>query len=152
MTSLLTHHFIGGIIVLESTLLVVTHKGEFNMKRKEYLQNLFQAYNEGKISIDAYDAGLMNIDDFCEPEEDELIEELLDKAEAHNDLITEHKANLQERYGAKIPANKWLQVMQEFHRATFQHYHDALQLVKDLRANGINAKLNSQDNTIIIYR
>lgn len=41
------------------------------MKRNEYLESLSKAYNEGKISAEAYDAGLMNIDYFCEDDEDE---------------------------------------------------------------------------------
>ena len=58
---------------------------------------------------------------------------------------------LQEKYGDKVPANQCLKVMQEFHKITTQHYNDALQLVRELRAHGVNAKLNSQDSTIIIY-
>ncbi len=41
------------------------------MTRSEYLKELFNAYNEGRISVEAYDAGLMNVDCFCEDEEDE---------------------------------------------------------------------------------
>lgn len=41
------------------------------MKRSEYLENLFKAYNEGKISVEAYDAGIQNIDIFCEEDEDD---------------------------------------------------------------------------------
>ena len=46
-------------------------KGELKMKRSTYLENLTKAYNEGKISAEAYDAGLMNIDVFCDSEDDE---------------------------------------------------------------------------------
>ena len=41
------------------------------MKRSEYLKALFEAYNEGRISAEAYDAGLMNIDEFCYEDEDD---------------------------------------------------------------------------------
>ena len=121
------------------------------MKRSEYLQNLATAYAKREISTEAYDQALMNIDAFCDSEEDELIDELLDKADDHNKQIEMAKATLQEKYGDKVPANQCLKVMQEFHKITTQHYNDALQLVRELRAHGVNAKLNSQDSTIIIY-
>ena len=41
------------------------------MKRAEYLKSLFDALNEGRISQDAYEAGLMNMDDFCDDEDGE---------------------------------------------------------------------------------
>lgn len=41
------------------------------MCRQEYLENLFKNYCEGKISEAAYDAALLNIDNFCDEEEDE---------------------------------------------------------------------------------
>ena len=41
------------------------------MKRAEYLKALLDALNEGRISQDAYEAGLMNIDNFCDDEDDE---------------------------------------------------------------------------------
>lgn len=36
------------------------------MTREEYLTYLFEAYNQGKISDEAYDQALMNIDEFVE--------------------------------------------------------------------------------------
>jgi hypothetical protein len=36
------------------------------MTKNEYLENNFKAYNEGRISAEAYCAALMNIDAFCE--------------------------------------------------------------------------------------
>lgn len=36
------------------------------MTRDEYLENLFNAWNEGRISDEAYDAGVSNIDAFCD--------------------------------------------------------------------------------------
>lgn len=39
------------------------------MRRNEYLEHAFEAYNRGEISEEAYDAILMNADDFCEEEE-----------------------------------------------------------------------------------
>lgn len=41
------------------------------MCRQDYLENLFKNYCEGKISEEAYDAALQNIDIFCEEENDE---------------------------------------------------------------------------------
>ena len=122
------------------------------MKRSEYLQSLAQAYNEGRISIDAYDQALMNIDNFCDDEDDELVDELLNKADDHNKQIEMFKATLQEKYGGKVPAKQWLNVMQDYYKVTHQHYLDALHLVQELRAHGVNAKLDCQNNTIIIYR
>ena len=40
------------------------------MKRKEYLKNAFEKYNEGKISAEAYDCILENINAFCEEDEE----------------------------------------------------------------------------------
>lgn len=40
------------------------------MNKQEYLENLFKDYCEGKISDEAYDAALQNIDIFCEEEEE----------------------------------------------------------------------------------
>lgn len=41
------------------------------MKRSEYLQRAFDAYNEGRISEEAYDSAVMNADVFCDDDEDE---------------------------------------------------------------------------------
>lgn len=41
------------------------------MKRSEYLKDAFKKYNEGKISAEAYDAILENIENFCENEMEE---------------------------------------------------------------------------------
>lgn len=40
------------------------------MKRNEYLERAFEAYNSGKISEEAYDAMIMNADAFCDDEEE----------------------------------------------------------------------------------
>lgn len=40
------------------------------MSRNEYLEEAFNLFNEGKISDDAYDAIVMNIDEFTK-EDDE---------------------------------------------------------------------------------
>lgn len=40
------------------------------MTRAEYLKSLFEAWRAGKISDEAYDAGLLNIDAFSEDEEE----------------------------------------------------------------------------------
>lgn len=45
------------------------------MNTDNYLKNLFNAFNEGRISAEAYDAALLNIDIFCEEEEEEEEEE-----------------------------------------------------------------------------
>ncbi len=41
------------------------------MKRSEYLQRAFDAYNEGRISEEVYDSMVMNADVFCDEDEDE---------------------------------------------------------------------------------
>ena len=41
------------------------------MDRNEYLKDAFKKYNEGKISEEAYDAILANINDFCDDDENE---------------------------------------------------------------------------------
>ena len=41
------------------------------MKRREYLSDAFNKYNEGKISAEVYDAIIMNINEFCEDETEE---------------------------------------------------------------------------------
>lgn len=40
------------------------------MNKQEYLKNLFNAFNEGRISAEAYDAALLNIDIFCDDDEE----------------------------------------------------------------------------------
>ena len=40
------------------------------MCRQDYLESIFKAYCEGRISEEAYDAALQNIDIFCEEEEE----------------------------------------------------------------------------------
>lgn len=44
------------------------------MKKREYLEDAFKKFNEGKISAEAYDTIIKNIDIFCEDEEDEMEE------------------------------------------------------------------------------
>ena len=46
------------------------------MKRKEYLKNAFEKYNEGKISAEVYDCILENINAFC-VEDEEFQRELI---------------------------------------------------------------------------
>ena len=41
------------------------------MTRGEYLRQVAEAYNAGRISADAYDAAVMNADNLCEEEPDE---------------------------------------------------------------------------------
>lgn len=41
------------------------------MKRSEYLNELAKAYREGRISGEAYDAALMNINAFCDEEDED---------------------------------------------------------------------------------
>ena len=41
------------------------------MKRREYLKKAFEAFNEGRISEEAYDAMIMNADIFCDDDEDD---------------------------------------------------------------------------------
>ena len=41
------------------------------MKRSVYLKSLFDKFNAGKISEEAYDAGVMNADAFCDDDDDE---------------------------------------------------------------------------------
>jgi hypothetical protein len=40
------------------------------MQRNKYLEDAFKKYNEEKISAEAYDAILENIDAFCDEDED----------------------------------------------------------------------------------
>lgn len=42
------------------------------MCRQEYLENLFNAFNEGRISTEAYDAAVMNMSNFCDDDDDYL--------------------------------------------------------------------------------
>ena len=37
-----------------------------NMTREQYLESVQKAYDEGRISEEAYDAAIMNTDDFTE--------------------------------------------------------------------------------------
>ena len=41
------------------------------MTRCEYLRQVVEAYNAGKISTDVYDAAVMNADNFCDDEEEQ---------------------------------------------------------------------------------
>lgn len=41
------------------------------MNRQEYLENIFKNFNEGKISEEVYDAMLIQVDAFCDEDEDE---------------------------------------------------------------------------------
>ena len=43
--------------------------GGVTMKRSEYLQRAFDAYNEGRISEEVYDSMVMNADVFCDEDE-----------------------------------------------------------------------------------
>ena len=42
------------------------------MKRSDYLANALRLYDSGTISSDVYDAMLMNADEFCEDDDDDL--------------------------------------------------------------------------------
>ena len=39
------------------------------MKQEAYLKHLFNSFNQGEISTEAYDAGVMNADAFCDDKE-----------------------------------------------------------------------------------
>ena len=41
------------------------------MNRQEYMKRLEEAYSAGRISAEAYDAGIMNADVFCDDDDDE---------------------------------------------------------------------------------
>ena len=41
------------------------------MKRSEYFEKAFEAYNSGRVSEEVYDAMLMQADAFCEDDEEE---------------------------------------------------------------------------------
>lgn len=40
------------------------------MKKSEYLDRAFEAYNSGRIDADTYDAMLMNAEEFTDEEEE----------------------------------------------------------------------------------
>ena len=50
------------------------------MRKEEYLKLNFKAFNEGKISAEAFDAALINMEDFIE-EEDDFFSSLKDEIE-----------------------------------------------------------------------
>lgn len=41
------------------------------MVKSEYMKQLFKLYNSGEISKEAYDAGVINADIFCDEESEE---------------------------------------------------------------------------------
>ena len=41
------------------------------MTRKEYMKRLDEAFSSGRISAEAYDAGIMNADIFCDDDDEE---------------------------------------------------------------------------------
>lgn len=43
------------------------------MNRQEYMKRLEEAYSAGRISEEAYDAGIMNADIFCDDDEDDCL-------------------------------------------------------------------------------
>lgn len=40
------------------------------LTRDEYLENLWKAYDEGRLSEEALDAGIANVDIFCTDDEE----------------------------------------------------------------------------------
>lgn len=48
---------------------------EEKMRRTEYLKRLEEAYSAGRISAEAYDAGVMNADVFGDDDDDEYDDE-----------------------------------------------------------------------------
>ena len=56
-----------------------SYQGKYNLKvrervkmtKSEYMKQLFKLYNSGEISEEAYDAGVMNADIFCDEESEE---------------------------------------------------------------------------------
>lgn len=40
------------------------------MTKGEYLRQIVEAYNAGRISADVYDAAVMNADSFCDDDEE----------------------------------------------------------------------------------
>lgn len=49
-------------------------KERFKMTKSEYLKQLFKLYNSGEISEEAYDAGVINADIFCNEESEEIFD------------------------------------------------------------------------------
>ena len=41
------------------------------MKKSDYLKSLEDALANGRISVEAYDAGIMNLEVFCEEDDEE---------------------------------------------------------------------------------
>lgn len=58
------------------------------MKRNKYLENAFKKYNEGKISEEAYDAILENINVFCDKDEED------ENKEFQKELIMEQQEQM----------------------------------------------------------
>ena len=46
------------------------------MTKKAYMERLERAYAEGRISIEAYDAGIMNADIFCDDDEEDYYSQI----------------------------------------------------------------------------
>jgi hypothetical protein len=42
------------------------------MTRQEYLEHAFEALNSGRVTTEVYDCMLMNIDVFCDDDEEEV--------------------------------------------------------------------------------
>ena len=63
-------------------MIIYSYQGKYNLKIKEkikmvkseYLKQLFKLYNSGEISEEAYDAGVMNADIFCDEESEETFD------------------------------------------------------------------------------
>lgn len=58
------------------------------MKRNKYLEDAFKKYNEGKISEEAYDAILENINVFCDKDEED------ENKEFQKELIMEQQEQM----------------------------------------------------------
>ena len=72
------------------------------MTRREYREQLFEAYNNGRISAEAYDVGLMNEDDF-ELEDDEDLEATeQDELINEDEIIEAYAAKCEEEYQASL--------------------------------------------------
>lgn len=41
------------------------------MKRSEYLEHAFEAYNSGRVDADTYDCMIQNIDIFCDDDDED---------------------------------------------------------------------------------
>ena len=54
-----------------SGLMMAGQKGKVEMKRNDYWKSLREAWEAGRISDEAYDAGMANADVFCDEDEDE---------------------------------------------------------------------------------